>query len=101
MVDVTVTFNYILVAMVAYKLDFSNKGKICLQSLDKTIGQKVLNKLKWLIENAGNIEHLPLKGEYSGLYKLKVGAYRAVYEVNHDKEVVTVHKIGHRRDIYK
>lgn len=87
--------------MVIYKLDFSNQGKKHLQSLDKTTGQRIFDKLKWLIENVGSVEHLQLKGKYSGLYKLKVGAYRVVYEIDHEREVVTVHKIGHRRDIYK
>jgi mRNA-degrading endonuclease RelE of RelBE toxin-antitoxin system len=34
-----------------YKLDFSDEGKASLASLDKTIGQRVLNKLKWLTQN--------------------------------------------------
>jgi mRNA interferase RelE/StbE len=35
------------------------------------------------------------------IYKLKIGDWRAIYEINHDSKVVTVHKVGHRREIYK
>ncbi|MCR4320468.1 MAG: type II toxin-antitoxin system RelE/ParE family toxin [Candidatus Brocadiaceae bacterium] len=87
--------------MVIHKLAFSNQGKKHLQSLDKTTGQRIFDKLKWLIENVDSVEHLQLKGKYSGLYKLKVGAYRVVYEIDHEKKIITVHKVGHRRDIYK
>lgn len=87
--------------MVVYKLDFSNQGKKHLQALDKITGQRIFDKLKWLIENVGGVEHLQLKGKYSGLYKLKVGGYRVIYEIDHQRKIITVHKIGHRRDIYK
>lgn len=87
--------------MVIYKLDFSNQGKKHLQSLDKTTGQRIFDKLKWLAENVGNVEHLQLKGKCSGLYKLKVGAYRAIYEIDYERKIITIHKVGHRRDIYK
>ena len=61
--------------MVMYKLDFSGQGKKCLQLLDRETGQRIFDKLKWLIENVDSVEHLQLKGKYSGLYKLKAGAY--------------------------
>ena len=57
------------------------------------------DKLKWLIENVDSVEHIQLKGKYSGLYKLRL-AYRVIYELDNNKGF-TVHKIGHRRDIYK
>lgn len=84
-----------------YKLDFSNQGRKGLQLLNKEIGQRIIVKLKWFIENIHCVEHLQLKGKYSGLYKLKVGDYRVIYELDHNEKIVTVHKIGHRWDIYK
>ncbi len=87
--------------MVIYKLDFSNLGKKQLQSLDKTTGQRIFDKLKWLVEHVDNIEHIHLKGKYSRLYKLKIGDYRAIYELDNKRRIITVHTVGHRRDIYK
>jgi len=48
-----------------------------------------------------NLSPTPLKGNLSGLYKLKTGDWRVIYEVNHEGQVVTVHKVGHRSDVYK
>ena len=84
-----------------YKLDFSSEGESSLESLDKKTGQRVLDKLKWLIQNIDNISPLPLHGKYSGLFKLRVGDWRIVYEVKHNEKIITVHKIGHRKEIYK
>lgn len=84
-----------------YRLDFSHKGRSSLLSLDKKVGQKVLDKLKWLTQNINDITLLPLKGKLSGLYKLRVGEWRIVYEINHNDKVITVHKIGHRKEIYR
>jgi mRNA interferase RelE/StbE len=42
-----------------------------------------------------------LKGEFSGLRRLRVGSYRIVYEVVHDDLVVLVIRIGHPQEVYR
>ncbi len=84
-----------------YKLVFSDEGKTSFASLDKKIAQRVLNKLKWFVQNIDAITPLPLEGKLSGLYKLRVGDWRVMYEVNHNDRIITVHKVGHRREIYR
>ncbi len=84
-----------------YRLDFSSDGETSFELLDKEVAQRVLNKLKWFLQNIENIPLLPLHGKYSGLFKLKVGEWRVIYEVKHDGKVVTIHKVGHRREIYR
>ena len=42
-----------------------------------------------------------LKGEFSGLRRLRVDQYRIAYEVTDDGLVVLVIRIGHRKDIYR
>jgi len=42
-----------------------------------------------------------LKGEFSGLRRLRVGAYRIVYEVIGNELVVLVVRIGHRKEGYR
>jgi mRNA interferase RelE/StbE len=87
--------------MVNYRLNFTEGVQGSIKSLDKNIRQRVFDKLKWFIQNVDNLTLLPLKGNLSGLYKLRVGDYRIIYEVNLNDKVVTVHKIGHRKEIYK
>jgi mRNA interferase RelE/StbE len=42
-----------------------------------------------------------LRGELEGLFSLRIGGMRAVYEVDAEKKAVVVHTIGLRGDIYK
>ena len=42
-----------------------------------------------------------LKGEFAGLRRLRMGAYRIIYEVVEDELVVLVVRIGHRKDVYR
>jgi mRNA interferase RelE/StbE len=87
--------------VVNYKLDFSDEGRLSFSSLDKAIAQRILNKLKWLTQNIETISSLPLKWKYEGLFKLRIGDWRVIYDINHDQKIITVHKAGHRREIYK
>ncbi|MBI2957776.1 MAG: type II toxin-antitoxin system RelE/ParE family toxin [Chloroflexi bacterium] len=42
-----------------------------------------------------------LHGELEGLYTLRVGGMRVVYEVDSGSKAVVVHAVGPRGDVYK
>jgi mRNA interferase RelE/StbE len=42
-----------------------------------------------------------LKGEYSGLRRIRIGSYRVVYEAHDEQLTVLVIRIGHRREVYR
>jgi mRNA interferase RelE/StbE len=42
-----------------------------------------------------------LKGEFSGLRRLRVGNYRIICEVIHEQLTVLVVRIGRRREVYR
>ena len=52
-----------------YKLDFTDEGKTSLALQDKKIAQRILNKLKWLIQNVTDIIPLSLEGKFDDLVK--------------------------------
>lgn len=52
-----------------------------------------------LAENPRPPGYIKLKGEEA--YRIRVGNYRIIYEIDDDKVVVIVVTIGHRKDIYK
>ncbi len=84
-----------------YQIVILSKAFHSLESLDKLTAKRILDKLSWLSQNFDNITHSPLKDAFSGTYKLRVGEWRVIYSFDVDKRVITVHLIGHRRDIYK
>lgn len=42
-----------------------------------------------------------LKGDLSGLRRIRVGTYRVVYEVNEGEVLVLVLRIAHRQHVYR
>jgi mRNA interferase RelE/StbE len=84
-----------------YTVRFLKAAKRELARLGKPIAQRVANRIKWLAENIEQINPQALKGELAGLYKLRESDYRIIYEILHDEEIIIVHSIGHRREIYE
>ena len=42
-----------------------------------------------------------LLGELEGLRSARRGDYRVIYEVKDDQEMIIVHRVQHRRDVYR
>lgn len=72
-----------------------------LMQLDRTVGRRIVARIYWLAENLDYIKPEALTGDLAGLYKLRVGDYRILYEVLQDEQSIVIHQIGHRRDIYR
>jgi mRNA interferase RelE/StbE len=85
----------------SYTVEYELEALISLEKLDPTISQRILNKINWLAENFELITPQPLTGDLVGLYKLRVGDYRVIYDFNNQDNVITIDKIGHRREIYQ
>lgn len=43
----------------------------------------------------------PLRRSLSGLFKLRVGDYRIIYQIHKQEVLVVVVKIGHLREVYE
>jgi mRNA interferase RelE/StbE len=43
----------------------------------------------------------PVIGELTGLYAARRGDYRVIYEVDDGRKVVVVHRVQHRRVVYR
>lgn len=85
----------------AYTIILSDRAEEDLRRLDKTNANRVRGKLKELAQKAASYPHTALKGKYSGLYRLRIGNYRAVYELFHEDQLIVVVRIGHRREVYE
>ena len=42
-----------------------------------------------------------LKGQHTGLRRIRVGSFRIIYEVRNEELVILVLRVGHRREIYR
>ena len=84
-----------------WRVEFKQQALHELRGLETVIAQRVVSKAKWLSENIEQITPQPLSGSFHGLFKLRVGDYRVIYSVDPNKLVLTVHMLGHRREIYR
>lgn len=69
--------------------------------LDTPVSRRVIERINWLAANLDTIRLEGLTGDLAGLYKLRVGDYRVIYQVLHEEQVVVIHALGHRREIYR
>ena len=87
-----------------YELLYTKKAWSDLQELDIIDSRRVVTKLKYFIAQPDPIKYSkPLKGVYKGLFRFRIGNYRAVF--NKDPKgnitVLTIIQIQHRKDIYQ
>jgi len=72
-----------------------------LGKLDKSVARRIVERVDWLAENLKSVHLKTLTEEFEGLFKLRVGDYRVIYELIHNEQMIIVHVIGHRREIYR
>jgi len=84
-----------------YQLNFTQTALKTLKKIDKSVTGRILDKIEWMTNNIDQVTPISLKGEYSEFYKLRIGNYRVIYDVDFNKLEITIHFIGHRSDIYK
>ena len=84
-----------------YRIRILNAATRELARLDKPVGRRVVERIRWLAANLDDLNPEPLIGDLAGFYKLRVGDYRVLYEILYDEQAIVIHKIGHRREVYR
>lgn len=87
--------------MIPWRFEITDPGKNDLARLDSSTRQRVLQRLKWFVENFDRITPLPLGGEWKGFFKLRVGDWRVVYKPDYENGRVVIHRIDLRDKVYK
>jgi mRNA interferase RelE/StbE len=72
-----------------------------LARLDKQVGRRIVRRIHWLAENLDDVKPVALTGDLAGLFRLRVGNYRVIYQIRHDEHTIVIHLVGHRREIYR
>lgn len=81
-----------------FSIDITQEAEKDLEELDNKTAQIIIKKL-WSIKQ--NPLHYIERLQGMTLWKLRVGDYRAVIQINSREQKLIVIKIGHRRNIYK
>ena len=81
----------------SYDIEFSSKSKKFLKGLDRTVSLRIIEKINLLRENPFRyLEHY--EGDY---YKLRIGDYRALIDINFEDKILIIQVLDKRGRIYK
>jgi mRNA interferase RelE/StbE len=86
----------------AWKIEFDPAAIKELEKLDKTVERRIVKFLRERVANLDDPRQIggSLQGTKSGLWKYRVGDYRVICSLEHDRLVVLVLQVGHRREVY-
>ena len=84
--------------ILVYKIVFSQKAKKQLFKLEKVIQERIISALE-RIRIRPETYVTKLVGDPG--YKLRVGDYRVIMDIDKDNLLILVIKVGHRRSIYE
>lgn len=84
-----------------YRVEITPEGLRHLNRLPDKIREAALETVFGPI--ADNPQRLgkPLVGELAGVRSARRGDYRIIYEIFNDDEIVLIHRVQHRRDVYR
>ena len=88
----------------AYRVVVLPAGERDLGALDASVRRRVLLRIVWLGEHAAETIHhrmSNLPDDLSGLCRLRVGHYRILYWVYLQRELLTIYRVQHRREVYE
>ena len=83
-----------------YEVRLARRAVRSLADLQRRDQQRIRAAIDLLAENPRPPNCVALQGE-AGVYRVRVGDYRIVYEVLDQVLVVQVVRIGHRREVYR
>ena len=81
--------------MTHWVVEFQPEAENDLARINSSARRRVIDKLDWLEKNFDDLIPLSLTGGYKGFYKLRVGDWRAIYQVNWKSRVIIVWYIDH------
>ena len=83
----------------AYRLLYSQTCRERIRSLHPQTKPIVKIQIEKLKENP--YLEKALEKELSGYYSLRTRKFRIIYKIHHQKHIVEIHYVGHRKDVYE
>ena len=83
-----------------FRIDLKGSTDHDLKRIDKQYIPRILKAIESLVENPFSVQSKKLKDSES-CYRLRVGDYRVIYQVDQENKTVVIYHIRHRKDAYK
>jgi len=87
---------------VSWDFEFTDAARKQFRKLDLTVQKRILKHLRERITEGDDPRRAasPLLGDFTGLWRYRVGDYRVICEVRDEVMIVLIVKVAHRREIY-
>jgi len=86
--------------MGSYEIQWKKSAISDLYKIDKRFFNRIIKAVETLATSPSTQKSKKLHGA-KHIYRLRVGNYRIVYEVNIAAKIITVYHVRHRKDIYR
>ncbi|ACL74299.1 type II toxin-antitoxin system RelE family toxin [Thioalkalivibrio sulfidiphilus] len=86
-----------------WTIEYAQSAKKSVKGLDPPTRRRIRDYLEQRVAALQNPRGLgaPLKGEFSELWRYRIGDYRVICELQDEKLVILVIRIAHRREVYR
>lgn len=85
--------------MASYELVFKKSVAKDLRAFPNQDVKRIMQRIRSLADDPRPAGCEKLSGQER--YRVRQGVYRIVYEIEDDKLIVLIVKVGHRRDVYR
>ncbi len=86
--------------MASYQLKVKQKAAKELAKVRPDVGRRLLQSIESLASDPRPRQSHKLS-ESENSYRLRVGEYRVLYQVDDEARLVTIFKVGHRKEVYR
>ena len=83
-----------------YKILVSRKAEKEIISLPSSIVKRVGQAIDKLAENPRPVGSKKLQGTTENLWRVRVGDYRIIYDIEDVLKIIDVKRVRHRKDVY-
>lgn len=81
-----------------FKIEWKEGAIRQLEKFDFVLSKRIFKKVSDLKQNPFSKEIKKLKGERA--FRLRVGDYRIIFDLDIKNKIITILRLGHRRNIY-
>lgn len=82
-----------------YRILFQPTAEKELNAIPTKFAEQIIRKIGLLTNDPRPMGVKKLKADTS--YRIRVGKYRVIYEIDDKNKIITVYKIRHRKEVYR
>ena len=83
-----------------YTVDIGTKAAREIRALPRLEQARIMAKIEALADDPRPPNCVKLSGE-SGLWRIRSGNYRIIYQIQDARLLIVIVKVGHRREVYR